>query len=226
MSEFKNMEQTLTKLQNYYEHLKQVLKEAENNPEILLTDDFLNYPLDRQYILMGLTACFGEDALVSFIEEYFNKILKVFSLKIPIDEIELSPTIYHDKYVLVGFIDEEPKIIIDTFSKTIEYVLDESLVDLMDERDASIALINELEMKLEDLASQSKQLITKRQKQNHQQMLNTLVTQIGLEKQQLSIINDSLIDVENANAFIHETLDRFTSRLINLFGFKLIPQPD
>lgn len=223
MDGFKNAAQMLSSMQNYFEFLKNIIEQSETRPELLLSDQFLAYPLDRDYIFAGLISCFGEEGFEMFLDEYFDKIIKLLTLKIPMKEIVLVPQVYQEKYVLIGHIKDEPKIIIDTFSKTLEHVQDERLLALTTARNESLDLLTDLEMNLNDFSNKYGSLIAKKQKYKNQ--FAEIVTQIGAEKQELSKLNAAIEEFEAASAETHDLAEKYLLRLVKQFDFRILKNP-
>lgn len=226
MEGFNTMSKTLAALEGYLESINQIIIKSESDPEILLTERFLPYDIDRQYILSNLLIGFGEEAFSTFILEYFNKITSTLAWRIPIDDVVLKPEIYGNDYRLIGYIDDVPRIVINTFAKTVEYIEDDTRKNLVAEQSECLQLISDLEEQLNMESVNIKKSITKSRKEKQREQVEILIAQLGVEKQNLSKINEEIEAYDNANAFVKETIERYISRLTSYYKFSRVKQED
>ena len=226
MEGFKSMSQTLVSLQRYFDMINIIVAESDKDAEILLKEQFLPYQADRQYILNNLLAYFGEDVFNQFISEYFDKILKTLAWKIPIDDVSLQPELYDGDFRLIGYVDEIPCIVINTFAKTIEYVEDDTRKNLVAEQEACLQLIEELEAQLNTESLKSGKALTKVRKEKQKGKLEILIAQLGIEKQNLARINEEIEFYDNSHAYVDEILEKYSNRLINYYQFTLLKKED
>lgn len=226
MEGFKAMTQTLVSLQKYFDIINTTVMESDKDTEILLKEQFLPYQADRQYVLNNLLAYFGEEMFNQFINEYFDKILKTLSWKIPIEEVILQPEVYNGDFRLVGYVDEIPSIVINTFAKTIEYIEDDTRKNLVAEQEACLQLIEELEEKLNAESIKSGKAFTKNMREKQKAKLEIIITQLGIEKQNLSRINEEIESYDNAHAYVDEVLEKYINRLMNYYQFTLLKTED
>ena len=223
MSDFKNLCRTINNLQNELEYFADILKKSDKEPELLLSENLLPTNIDRVYVLTRLLVAYGEEEFNDFINEYFDRILHVLSFKIPIKDIELSHTYYDDEYVLIGKVDDIPKIIINTFEKTITFLPDENLLQAYEEMDSCQELIYDLERQLQFVSANSSKFAFNKKKHEEQvkSQAGTIIAQLSVEKRNLSNLKEMVNDYEQNNMWIQELLDKFTSRLVNYYHYSI-----
>ncbi len=223
MAEFSEAIQTILTIQNYLDAVCMNLQEAETNPEILLTDSKLTFDADKQYILANIAAVFGEDGLFNFYQQYYEKVISVLCMKIPIQDVKLSIEIIEDYCVILATINNEPSFIINPFAKIIVLAEDTTRTVILNEIKKSEALIAELENEINIISTQDTNTVfnTKKAKEQKQAKINALIAQTGLEKHNLAALNSDLLeyDLNTANDF--HIRDQYIQRLQKYYDFKV-----
>lgn len=222
MDGFNALSQTLVSLQRYFDIINTITTQSDKDPEILLKEQFLSFQADRQYILNNMLAGFGAEVFDAFIAEYFDKVLRTLSWKIPIEDVVLQPELYEGDFVLVGYIDDIPRTIINTFDKTVKHLNDDTKEKLIAEQEDCLQLIQDLEEQLNNESIKSGKAVTKARKEKQKGKLEILITQLGIEKQNLSRINEEIAVYDNEHAYVDELLERYTNRLTNYYQFTLL----
>lgn len=224
MTGFDNVAKTIKELRYELDSFCEILKKSDENPELLLTEYVLPTEADRMYVLTRFMSKFGEENFNAFIMEYFEKILKTLSLKIPIDELKLTPAYYNDEYVILGLVDDIPKMVINTFEKTVSFIQDDNVLQMYSDMDACQDLIYDLEQKLEAVSAESDKITLnkKRHAEKIKTETNMIITQLGIEKQNLSRIRENLEEYQQQMMSIQEMLDRYASRLVNYYKYVII----
>ena len=225
---FDNTIKTIKALRNDLDSFINILKESDKNPELLLSEYVLPSESDRMYVLTRLMVEFGEEGFNAFISEYFDKILQTLTLKIPISEIMLTPAYFEDEYVILGIIEDTPKMVINTFNKTISYLPDENFNKIYADMDACNELIYTLEQQLEMVTADSDKITFNKKKHeaNIKSQAAAIVAQLGIEKQNLANVKDTLAEYQHYADGLHETLSKYASRLVNYYGYVILKTED
>jgi hypothetical protein len=215
---------TVSELQDELNSLQKILIESDSDPEVLLKEYVLPTESDRMYVLTRLMVKFGEEKFNAFIFEYFDKILKVLSTRIPIDEVVLAPSYYDDEYVIIGSINDKPQFVINTFEKTVSLLPDEYSLKIYEEIENCQALIYELEQQLNNIPSMQNNftLNKKRQAQKIKTDTDRIIAQLGIEKQTLSRLKDTLTQYQLENSNVQELSNRYVSRLRNYYQYVIL----
>ena len=84
-----------------YQLINNYLKEAINDPTILLKEDIFTNEIDLEFTMQNILLLFGEEGLDEFQSSFTNKVINVIKDKIPYSEVQLNINIDENNYYYI-----------------------------------------------------------------------------------------------------------------------------
>lgn len=226
-----------------YQLINNYLKEAINDPTILLKEDIFMNEIDLEFIMQNILLLFGEEGLDEFQSNYTNKIITVLKDKIPYNEVQLNinidennyyyialstvigdrvyPLLYINHYLKYIYIAENEEVnkllnkikLIEDEIKNLENYLEQLELS----RDNPLHLAGDNSLKMMDMLIRKKKYAEEVSKETFKTM--DAINQYNNEISQNNAILSEM-DIDRTRCSI--LVDKYIERLTKYFGYKLI----